>query len=267
MQTETPRQQTRDQRKRLCLVIPTLNERDNITNLLTRMKDLESGLPFDLTLLVVDDNSDDGTAEVVKETMQRWERVKIIQRPAPAGIGSAYLEGFRYGVRELKCDYLGEMDADLQHPPEALVKMCETAREGVDVVIASRYVAGGGSSGWSFSRRVVSRGANFLSRIFIRSPVADTTSGFRVLSARAIVGLLSFEMSGKGFAFQVESLYIYKKLGMSFAEVPYVFQERQVGKTKLRVKELLHFAYVVLKVGIFGVKRSRGDAQVQDSAI
>ncbi len=255
MLTTTGQQRTRDQRKSLCLVIPTLNERDNIANLLARMKDLESVLPLDLTVLVVDDNSDDGTAEEVKQSMRRSERVKLIQRPEPAGIGSAYVEGFAYGLGEQKCDYLGEMDADLQHPPEALVKMCETAGTGIDVVIASRYVEGGGSTGWSLSRRLVSRGANFLSRLFVRSPVADTTSGFRILSARAVRGLLEFQMSSKGYAFQVESMYIYKKLAMSFAEVPYVFEERKAGKTKLRVGEMLRFAYVVMKVGIFGVKK------------
>ena len=262
MLTVTGQQQTMDKRMSLCLVIPTLNERDNISNLLTRMVGLKSALPLNLTVVVVDDNSDDGTADVVKEAMRRSDRVKLIQRPEPAGIGSAYVEGFRYGLEDLKYDYLGEMDADLQHPPEALLVMCETARNGIDVVIASRYVEGGGSSGWQFSRRLVSRGANLLSRIFIRSPVADATSGFRILSARAVAGLLEFRMSSKGYAFQVESLYIYKKLGMSFAEVPYVFEERKVGKTKLGFKEMLRFAYVLLKVGIFGVKRRKELAQV-----
>ena len=261
MLVEKEQEQVKDKRRSLCLVIPTLNEKENISNLWSRIQNLMSGLPLDLTILVVDDNSGDRTADAVKEAMQRSDRLKLIERPEPSGIGSAYVEGFSYGLRELKCDYLGEMDADLQHPPEALLKMCQTAAKGTDIVIASRYVKGGGSSDWSFSRRLVSKGANILSRILIRAPVADATSGYRILSARAIEGLLDFEISSKGYAFQVESLYIYKKLGMSFAEVPYTFEERKVGKTKLGLKEMLRFAYVLLKVGIFGVKRRKELAQ------
>ncbi len=242
-------------RKSLCLVIPTYNERENITNLLVKMEDLRISLPLDLTIVVVDDNSEDDTADAVREAMRKSERIKLIERPEPLGIGSAYVEGFKYGLEMCKCDYLGEMDADLQHPPEALLRMCEAAVKGKDVVIASRYIEGGGSSGWSFSRRLASRSANLLSKIFIRAPVADATSGFRILSAKAIYGLFEFELSSKGYAFQVESIYIYHKLGMSFTEVPYVFEERRVGKTKLRAKEMLRFAFTVVRLGIFGVRK------------
>lgn len=261
MLVEKEQEQTKEQRRSLCLVIPTLNERENIANLWNRIRNLMSTLPLDLTILVVDDNSSDGTADTVKDAMQRSDRLKLIERPEPAGIGSAYVDGFRYGLEELRSDFLGEMDADLQHPPEALLKMCQAASKGIDVVVASRYVEGGGSSGWSFSRRIVSRGANFLSRVLIRAPVADTTSGFRILSSRAVAGLLEFEISSKGYAFQVESVYIYNKIGMSFTEVPYVFEERKVGKTKLRLGEMTRFAYALIKVGIFGVKRKQQLAQ------
>ncbi|MHB1908750.1 MAG: polyprenol monophosphomannose synthase [Nitrososphaerales archaeon] len=238
----------------LCLVIPTYNENENISKIVSRTQNLRKSLPLDLTLIVVDDSSSDGTAETVKEMMRQVKGLKLIERPKPLGIGSAYVDGFAYALAECGADYCGEMDADLQHPPEVLLEMCEMAEKGIDVVVASRYVKGGGSIGWSSGRRFVSKSANLISKLFIRAPIADSTSGFRVISARAIKGLLQTKLSSKGYAFQIESLYVYKKLGLSFGEVPYVFEERKAGETKLRWKEMARFAYVAMKIGIFGMR-------------
>jgi dolichol-phosphate mannosyltransferase len=240
--------------KRLCLVIPTYNEKENIGKILRRLDSIKDSLRFGLDVLVVDDNSSDGTADIVREMMRELPYVKMLNRPGLLGIGSAYLDGFGLGLSELNSDYFGEMDADLQHPPEVLVEMCKTAiSENADVVIASRYVEGGGSKGWSLGRRIVSKGANILARLCIKVPVSDATSGFRVLSVRAIRALLESKISTKGYAFQIESLYVYKKIGMTFAEVPYVFEERKAGETKLRLKEMVRFASVALRLGIFGM--------------
>jgi dolichol-phosphate mannosyltransferase len=193
----------------------------------------------------------------VKESQKKYDNVSLVQRPEPAGIGSAYLDGFGYSITNFNADYLGEIDADLQHPPEVLAEMCKVAASGKDVVIASRYVEGGGSKEWSFGRRVVSRGANLLTAIFLRTPVADSTSGYRVLSRRAVESLFGFEVSSKGYSFQTESLYVYKKSGMSFAEVPYKFEIRRAGKTKLNRKEMWQFAKTTIRTGILGLKRKK----------
>jgi dolichol-phosphate mannosyltransferase len=244
-------------RKKIGLVVPTYNEGGNIDILLTRLIRVRTSLPMDLTIIVVDDNSQDGTADSVKQMMQNDQGVRLIQRPKPTGIGSAYLEGFEYGLTQCSSDYLGEIDADLQHPPEVLTEMAKLADKGIDVVVASRYLPGGGSSGWSLKRRIVSRAANLWSRLFIRAPVKDSTSGFRLLSARAIRGLLQYELSSKGYAFQIESLYVYRKLGMTFAEVPYTFEERKVGETKLKWKEMVRFAWVAMKRGMMGMPKRK----------
>ena len=241
----------------LCQVIPTYNEVENIPVLLERVETLRENLAFDLMIVIVDDNSSDGTAEKVKELMNKYDNLKLIQRPGLMGLGSAYMDGFAYSLTNFNADYVGEMDADLQHPPETLSEMAKKASEGIDVVVASRYVEGGSSTDWSFSRSMVSRGANLLTRIFLRVPVKDATSGFRLISQRAIKGLFTYKVSSKGYSFQVESLYAYKKLKMTFAEVPYKFETRKAGETKLNTKEIWRFFRTTVKTGILGLKKKQ----------
>jgi dolichol-phosphate mannosyltransferase len=242
------------------LVIPTYNEAGNIGTLLDRIKIVRQSLGTGLTVIIVDDNSKDGTADIIKDYMKKDPAIHLIQRPQPTGIGSAYLDGFSYGISSCNSDYVGEMDADLQHPPEVLFEMAKAAQTGVDVVVASRYISGGGSTGWSLRRRIVSRGANLLSRTFIRAPVKDSTSGFRLISAKAVKGLMELRLSSKGYAFQVETLYAYRKLGMTFAEVPYTFEERKSGETKLKWKEMIRFAGTAIRLGIFGMKKKKQES-------
>jgi len=241
----------------LCQVIPTYNEVENIPVLVERIESLRSNLPFDLMIVVVDDNSSDGTAEKVKELAGKFGNIKLIQRPGLMGLGSAYMDGFAYSISNFNADYVGEMDADLQHPPEVLSEMIKKASEGTDVVVASRYIPGGGASDWSLGRRIVSRGANLLTKIFLRVPVKDATSGYRLISQRAINGMFEYQLSSKGYSFQVESLYVYKKLGMTFAEVPYNFETRKAGETKLNTKEMWRFFRTTIKTGIFGLKKKK----------
>jgi len=139
------------------------------------------------------------------------------------------------------------------------------------VVIASRYMKGGAAPGWGLGRRAVSRGANILTKIFLRVPVADATSGYRILSSRLIRGLLEKDVSSKGYAFQVQSLYVYKKLGCRFAEVPFEFETRKAGKTKLSWKEIFRFGGSVIRTGIIGVKnkqtRTLGSSSSNDPVV
>src|SRR5487761_1521248 len=240
--------------RKLCLIIPTYNEKENIAKLVSRVEDLRDKLPLELSLIVVDD----GTFEVVRQIMEKFDNLRLIKRPSLLGIGSAYLDGFAFGLASDRSDYFGEMDADLQHPPEVLIEMSKAANEGADVVVASRYLKGGGSVGWSFTRRMVSRSANYLARICVRAPVSDLTSGFRIMSNKAISGLLQTKLSTRGYAFQIESLYVYKKMNMTFSEVPYFFEERKSGATKLHWIEMARFAGTAIKLGLFGLKVRKG---------
>jgi dolichol-phosphate mannosyltransferase len=239
--------------KKLCLIVPTYNEKENIAKLISLVQILADKLPLELRIIVVDDGSSDGTSETVKEIARKYSNLCLIERPSLSGIGSAYLDGFAFALASENSDYFGEMDADLQHPPETLIEMSRLADKGVDVVIASRYREGGGSVGWSLARRIVSKGANFLAKICVRAPVSDMTSGFRILSTRAVKALLQNKLSTKGYAFQIESLYVYKKKNLTFSEVSYFFHERKSGVTKLHWTEMARFAGTALKLGLFGL--------------
>jgi dolichol-phosphate mannosyltransferase len=253
---QKPESQTRT-KLLLCQIIPTYNEVENIPVLVERIERLREDLPFEIMIIVVDDKSSDGTPDRVNELMKRFDNIKMIQRPGLMGLGSAYMDGFAYAISNFNADYVGEMDADLQHPPELLSDMAKKAGEGIDVVVASRYISGGGATDWSLGRRMVSRGANLLTKIFLRVPVKDATSGFRLISKRAINGMFEYELSSKGYSFQVESLYAYKKLGMTFAEVPYKFETRKAGETKLNTKEMWRFFKTTVKTGILGLKKKK----------
>lgn len=246
----------------LSVVLPTYNESGTIEELIERLERLQPSLGLALAIVVVDDNSSDGTAGLVKTLKDRYTNISLIQRPRPSGLGSAYLDGFSYSLNALKADYFGEMDADLQHPPETLARMCEVARNGSDVVLASRYIPGGNSPGLSFSRKLVSKGANTLTRNVLRVPVRDATTGFRVLSTRAVLSLFDYEVSAKGYAFQVESLYVYKKSGMTFSEVPFSFGSRKAGETKLNSKEIIRFFVTTIRTGIFGLKKIAAHSEI-----
>lgn len=240
----------------LCLIIPTYNESENIETLVERVELAARSLTVDFKALFVDDNSRDGTADIIKRLQGKYSNLELMQRPKPTGLGSAYLDGFYFAIHKLGASYVGEMDADLQHPPELISTMCSRVLlEGKDVVLGSRYVPGGGATGWSLGRRVISRGANALSKIFLRIPVADSTTGFRLIRVETVKNLFNYKISAKGYAFQVESLYLYKKCGAAFAEVPYNFETRRAGKTKLDWKEMFRFAYITMKTGIFGIKK------------
>ena len=241
----------------LSLVLPTFNECGTIGELIERIEATRTKLPVELAIVVVDDNSNDGTANIVKSLKNKYSNISLIQRPSPSGLGSAYLEGFNFSMNALNADFFGEMDSDLQHPPETLIAMCNSLEKNYDVVLASRYIPGGSTGGFSLARKLVSKGANLLARLFLRLPVKDATTGFRVISARSIRSLFDYDLSAKGYAFQVESLYVYKKCGMTFSEVPFAFGARKVGETKLNSKEIFRFAATTIKTGIFGLKKSR----------
>lgn len=238
------------------MVIPTFNEVESISPLIERLENIRDKLPFELRLVVVDDSSLDGTAEKVKGLQRMYYNISLIERPAPRGIGSAYVDGFSHAIKNFNPTHLGEIDADLQHPPEVLMQLSDAATKGIDVVVASRYVEGGGAADWTFGRRLVSRAANLLTRIFLRLPVRDSTSGFRILSRRAVNALFDYKVSSKGYSFQVESLYAYKKARMTFAEIPYNFEIRKSGKTKLNKREMWTFAKTTITTGIFGLERA-----------
>ncbi|MDV3276836.1 MAG: polyprenol monophosphomannose synthase [Nitrososphaerales archaeon] len=231
-------------------MVPTYNERENIAPLLERLgKVALEGLH----VLFVDDSSPDGTADVVREAMKGNESVHVLIREGKKGIGSAHIEGFARALETLSPDVLIEMDADLQHPPEKIPDLVAAIANGADVAVASRKVEGGGTEGWSLWRRGVSKGANVMAKVVLGLGVNDSTSGFRALSSRATRVLVDSELPSQSYFFQVASLYLLKKRGMKMVEVPFRFQARKAGKSKMGISEIVGFLLGVWKLRLFGV--------------
>jgi len=228
-----------------CVVVPTYNERENVAPLLERIRRL--GMPG-LQVLFVDDSSPDGTAAAIREEARRDSSVHLLVREVKKGIGSAHIEGFAEAIRSLSADVLVEMDADLQQPPEMIPELVAAVRAGADVAVASRKVSGGGTTGWSRWRRVVSWGANLLARTVLGIGIRDCTSGFRALSLPAAKVLVDGDLPAPDYSFQVASLYLLKKRGMKMVEIPFVFGGRKTGRSKLGWREVPRFFFSVLSL-------------------
>jgi dolichol-phosphate mannosyltransferase len=230
--------------QKVCVVVPTYNEKENVSKLIEELKRCK--IP-ELSMLFVDDSSPDGTAELVKEYSSREPWVGLLVRSEKRGIGSAYQDGFREAISTSSPDIIVEMDADLQHPPSAVVDLVSAVKAGVDVAVGSRYVSGGSVSGWSRWRRAVSKGANAYSRALLGLPVKDATSGFRAYSRRAAEKVTGASLPAKGFEFQVATLHLLK-VTMRIVEVPYAFSARSAGRSKLGFRDMTRFLFAVLRM-------------------
>ncbi|MFP3217484.1 polyprenol monophosphomannose synthase [Acidianus sp.] len=223
--------------KRVTIVIPTFNERENIIRLLSLLSKV-----IRARIIIVDDNSQDGTAEAVRSLNS--PNIQVIVREKERGLGSAIRTGIQKAI-ENGTDYVVTMDADLSHDPIYLPAMYEKAREGFDLVIGSRYVKGGGIENWPIKRRIISWGANFLVRLLLRSPLHDNTSNYRIYSTRAAKEVLKCE-SADGYEFQICAVYRVLKANLPVAEVPIIFKDREIGKSKLTIGQIYKwFKYVI----------------------
>jgi len=226
----------------ISVVIPTYNERDNVVLLVQQIVKLLS----DSTILIVDDNSPDGTAEVLRNL--KIPNLTVFVRNE-RGLGSA----LRYGIKkalELETEYVVTMDADLSHNPIYLPQMTKIAIEAdYDLVIGSRYVKGGGIENWPLRRRIISRGANYLFRLISRSPLNDNTSNYRVYSRKAGTLALNCE-TANGYEFQICSVFRIIKSNLRTIEYPIIFKDRKVGKSKLRSLEILNWFLYSIKLSL-----------------
>jgi dolichol-phosphate mannosyltransferase len=209
------------------IVIPTYNERENIEALLG---DILRVAPA-TDILVIDDHSPDGTGALVDALAARDARLRALHRPGKLGLGTAYVRGFQYALAH-GYDLVFEMDADFSHDPKYLPDFF-AAIERADLVIGSRYVAGGGTPNWSPLRKLISGGGNRFARLVLRLPVRDCTGGYRCYRTAALRGVDLGLIRAQGYAFQVELAYVFWKRGLRIREVPIVFLDRRVGKSKM----------------------------------
>lgn len=224
------------------VVVPTYNELQNIDSLLEALLALPSGVH----VLVVDDGSPDGTGARVDEWNLREARVGIIHRPRKMGLGTAYIAGFTRALSE-GFEAVIEMDADFSHRPAYVPELLAKAND-FDLVIGSRYVAGGGTSGWGLHRRLLSEGANIFARGMLGLSVRDCTAGFRCYTAEALRKIDFTSVLAEGYSFQVEMLFRILKSGGRVAEIPIIFEERRHGRSKISRTEVFRAIGTVLRL-------------------
>ena len=238
---------------RKLVVIPTYNEIDNISAMIDKLFSLEE--QFDL--LVVDDGSPDGTAQVVIGRQAEFpERLHLIQRKGKSGLGTAYLTAFRWAL-ERDYDYVFELDCDFSHNPDDLARLYAAALEGNDVVVGSRYIKGVNVVNWPMSRLLLSYFASKYVRLITRMPVKDATAGFVCYSRKALetIDLDAIQMNGYGF--QIEMKYSAWRLGMKIKEVSIVFTERQEGASKMSGGIFGEALFGVMKLPLRRIKARR----------
>jgi dolichol-phosphate mannosyltransferase len=210
------------------VVLPTYNEAENVDRVLRR---IHQALPS-ATVLVVDDGSPDGTAEIAEVLGKELGNIEVMRRLEKAGLGSAYRAGFRWGLDQ-GFDACVEMDADLSHEPEALPELIAPLSAGHEVVIGSRYVPGGSIPDWTWHRRLLSRGGNVYASLLLGLGVADSTAGFRAYSASVLDRIDLDQVKAEGYGFQIEMTYHAKRAGASVIEVPIRFVDRVEGESKM----------------------------------
>ena len=210
------------------VIIPTYNEKDNISKLVKAIL----GLKKDFHILIIDDNSPDGTGEVIDRLAADIPEVHACHRPKKMGLGSAYVLGFTIAL-ESKFDNIIEMDADFSHDPQALPAFLERFEHGYDVVIGSRYVKGGKIVNWSADRKALSRYANIYARTITRLPAKDLTGGFNGYKREVLEEIDLKKIHSNGYAFQIEMKYRAWQKGFRLTEFPIVFSERHKGESKM----------------------------------
>lgn len=213
---------------RSLIVTPTYNEIENIQSLVEAVLEV---VPETVEVLIVDDNSPDGTGQRADELSQKHSRVHVLHREGKQGLGTAYVAGFRWGL-EKGFDALIEMDADFSHHPRYLATMLETLNSH-DVAVGSRYVEGGGTVNWGIGRKLISRGGSLYSRMILGAPIRDFTGGFNGWKRHVLEAIDLNTLKSDGYSFQIELKYRAFLKGFRIKEFPIVFEDRKVGHSKM----------------------------------
>jgi dolichol-phosphate mannosyltransferase len=238
-------------RMKALVIVPTYNERENLPRIVPAI--LDQGESFHV--LVVDDNSPDGTGDIADVLAAHEPRINVLHRDGKRGLGTAYVAGFKWAL-EQGFDYVFEMDADFSHDPRDLPRLLEGAKRG-DCAVGSRWVAGGGTENWSPIRTLISRGGSLYAKTILGVPVNDLTSGFKCFSAYVLRQLDLDSIHSNGYGFQVEVNYRCHRLGFRIIEVPIRFIDRRVGKSKMSAWIVVEAASVVWKLRLSSESAAR----------
>ena len=211
------------------VIIPTYKEKENIESIVIAI----SSLPVKFDILVIDDNSPDGTADIVKNMQPSYPNLHIIERPGKLGLGTAYITGFRWAL-EKDYSYIYEMDADFSHDPRDLLRLYKACNEdGADLAIGSRYISGVNVVNWPLSRVLMSYMASIYVRIVTGMRIMDTTAGFKCYRKKVLENIKPEHIKSVGYGFQIEMKFATWRLGYKIVEVPIIFTDRKLGASKM----------------------------------
>jgi len=216
------------------LVLPTYNEAENIERVIEAASEALARTG-DYAILVVDDNSPDGTGRIADDIAAHDDHVAVLHRKNKEGLGRAYVAGFQRAL-ERGADRVMEMDSDFSHDPADIPRLVHEAKNGADLVLGSRYIAGGGVENWGLIRRALSRGGCLYAQMVLRVPVRDLTGGYKCFNRRVLEAIGIEQMHADGYGFQIELSYRALKAGFHVREVPIVFHERRAGASKMSTR-------------------------------
>ena len=231
------------------IISPTFNEVDNIQKFIDAVFQND-----DLSLLIVDDSSPDGTGEIVKENMLENKNLYLIERNEKLGLGTAYIAGFKWFMKS-KYKYCVQMDCDFSHRFEDLDKVLKD-KDVFDLTIGSRYISEGGTEGWSYSRKNLSKYANMLSKLVLKSNINDLTGGFKCFKKEVIYEILKFQPTSNGYTFQIEVNNFVESKNFKIKEVPITFIERESGVSKMNYGIIYEAVKFLLKQ-LFNVEKKK----------
>lgn len=232
----------------LLITVCTFNEAENIGSLISELRKFAP----DADILVVDDNSPDGTANLVKQRSSDDSRLHLLLRTSNKGLGASTVDAFQYGI-DHKYRYLLNLDADFSHRPKYIPDLI-AAMETHDVSIGSRYISGGSISGWKWTRHVMSRCVNFYVHLWLRLKTKDSSGSFRCYHVSKLAEIDWQKTISQGYAFQEEILYRCQRIGCTFKEVPIAFEDRTRGTTNLNSKEIMKAIWDLFKLGIHRIR-------------
>jgi dolichol-phosphate mannosyltransferase len=231
------------------VILPTYREAENIENII---EDIEN-LPLKTSILVIDDSSPDKTAEVVKKLQKKYGNILLCVRPKKNGLGTAITDGFKIFLSsKLPPNFIVTMDADYSHNPKAIPQLLSTMQSGRGIVIGSRYCKGGKISGWPFTRKIISRAANVVARFLMDFKLRDCTSGFRCYSTNFLKVAIG-SLHSQTYEIQIETVRQSLSRGFSVKEVPILFVNRKLGKSKLTLTEIQGYLSYTLKTATRGI--------------
>lgn len=250
---ETPQTMTEKIQPRggLLITLCTYNESENLPKLIPEIH----AVATDAHILVIDDNSPDGTGKIADEMSAADQRIHVLHRQGKLGLGTATIAGFRYAV-EHGYDQVLNMDADFSHHPRYIPELRDST-ESVEVAIGSRYVSGGGVIGWNFQRHFMSRAINFYARLFLGLPNRDNSGSFRCYRVAELARLDFDRVRSRGYSFQEEILYMCGRIGCRFSESPITFEDRRFGTSKINSKESVMALWIIFRLGIDRLVRRR----------